>query len=685
MNRRPTGGRRSARDAGETLIELVLVIALLTGSGSVFVSGLFGAVLSARMHDNKTRTHAVASNVAEQVNAAPFVPCAGPADYAAGLPAGVGVAVENWNGVNGWGSVTAHVPGGVVTTSPDDPIPLDSATGFPDTGQPYQVRVAAPDGSNPEIMTVTEVTSAPALKVIRHNPVSHAAPRDPVVTVCSRLQRVTVTAVRDDNGDARVGGQDELAVVSKRGPVAALRMTAAITPGTLNGTVPVLSWTADFTGVEGQDGTLAPTSTVTIQAFHSGDCTGAALAPVTVNIDPDQVHYANPDIDTRDLAAAGAYSYRATYMGDQVNPAIVEQACASPVDLGKATGSILAQPASAEVGQALVDRVSVINPLGGGTLTFALYDDATCTAAPVLSSTVPVPSGIETYVDSTSPVPTHTGTYHWISSFDGDGNNNPIAANACGSTGQDVTVTRATTGALAGMALTAGSVSTDAVQGQELQARAQLSGLKSPTGMGPGTATYTLWDNSSCTGTPVYGPAASSPVTADGDWSSPTPGPTPGPGVYHWQITYDGDDNNIPIAATACTDPGLQVTVRLPVTLDATAAPGGAPSLAAGVDLSATATITGTTSAPSGNVRFRLYEPADTACTGTLVYDSGAVAATAGSPSTAASGAAPHLDGTSPTGTGSYRWTIDYLGDSTYAPASIFCGSTAGTTQQVDP
>jgi hypothetical protein len=80
-----------------------------------------------------------------------------------------------------------------------------------------------------------------------------------------------------------------------------------------------------------------------------------------------------------------------------------------------------------------------------GTITFRVYgpSDSNCTAAPVATSTASV-HGNGGY-SSASFTPTQAGTYRWIASYGGDGNNN-AAAGACGDAGESTVVTAPTLG-----------------------------------------------------------------------------------------------------------------------------------------------------------------------------------------------------------------------------------------------
>jgi len=75
-----------------------------------------------------------------------------------------------------------------------------------------------------------------------------------------------------------------------------------------------------------------------------------------------------------------------------------------------------------------------------GTITFNLYapGDTGCTQPPVFTSTVTIHKNAS--YSSGLFKPTKTGTYRYTAAYSGDPNNNP-ASEACGATGEQVTVT----------------------------------------------------------------------------------------------------------------------------------------------------------------------------------------------------------------------------------------------------
>jgi hypothetical protein len=98
--------------------------------------------------------------------------------------------------------------------------------------------------------------------------------------------------------------------------------------------------------------------------------------------------------------------------------------------------------AGVSVGGAIHDTASLSggsNPTG--SITFRLYDNATCSGTPVYTSPGVAVNGNGDYAspDFTS---TAAGSYHWVASYSGDGNNQAVS-NACGDASETVTVSPA--------------------------------------------------------------------------------------------------------------------------------------------------------------------------------------------------------------------------------------------------
>jgi hypothetical protein len=121
----------------------------------------------------------------------------------------------------------------------------------------------------------------------------------------------------------------------------------------------------------------------------------------------------------------------ASYPGDGNNNSAASLCNAEPVTVGKASPTIGTTPsAGGSTGTTLNDTATVS---GGstptGNVTFSLYDNPTCSGTAVFTQTVALSSGSAT----TGPgfTTTTAGTYEWMATYNGDGNNNSVTSR-CG-------------------------------------------------------------------------------------------------------------------------------------------------------------------------------------------------------------------------------------------------------------
>jgi hypothetical protein len=396
-----------------------------------------------------------------------------------------------------------------------------------------------------------------------------------------------------------------------------------------------------------------PTGTITFNLYGPGDapCSAAAVFTATVPVAGNGTYGSGNYPPT----APGTYRWIASYSGD-ANNAPIAGACGDANESSVVTAATPAiattATATAAVGTAISDAATLsggFNPTG--TITFNLYGpgDATCSAAAVFTSTVPV-AGNGNY-PSASFTPTATGTYRWIASYSGDANNSP-AAGACGDANESTTVTPAspilTTIASPGVVL-GGSVSDSAT----------LAGGFNPTG----SITFNLYgpNDATCSTVPVF--TSSAPVAGNGSYGS---GPfTPLlPGTYRWVASYSGDANNN-AAANACNDPNESVVVSSPALASPTLTTTASPGVAIGNPISDSGTLAGG-NAPTGTITFTAFGPNDAVCSGTPAFTATVPVA----------GNGPYNSGPfTPTLAGTYRFVAAYSGDANNNPASSPCNA----------
>ena len=391
---------------------------------------------------------------------------------------------------------------------------------------------------------------------------------------------------------------------------------------------------------------------VTFRLYGPGDatCSGMAAFTSTVGIGADGTVTSGAYTPT----APGTYRWVASYGGDANNEA-AGGACndnGESVTISQRAPGLSGQASSSvAVGGALTDWATLsgeLNPVGG-SVTFRLYGpgDTTCSAAPLLSSSVAIaPGGTAT---SPAHVATAPGTYRWTASYGGDANHAAIAG-ACNDADQSVAVSKATP-----------SIVTDASDavavGGQVTDSATLVGEYGPVS---GNVTFRLYgpQDPACSATPVFTSIVS--IHAGGTATSQAHAPQ-GPGTYRWIASYAGDSHN-EAAAGACGDPEESVTVGRATPVMTTNA---SPPVAVGGSIHDRAALAGEVGPTAGTITFRLYGPGDAACSGAPVFES---AVAIGADGTATSAPA------TPPAAGTYRWVASYGGDANNAPASGTCG-----------
>jgi len=206
-------------------------------------------------------------------------------------------------------------------------------------------------------------------------------------------------------------------------------------------------------------------------------------------------------------------------------------------------------PFTSTVGDPISAAAKVTSPPGlaapTGTVTFYLYSDATCQAAPAFTSpAAPLSRGRATSAPYT---PTTPGAYHWIADYSGDANHVETLS-ACNAPNSTTVVGRPAV-------FISFSNDLNSRLGQPISAAATLlvaSNQPAPTG----TVTFRLfrYADRTCAGPALFdsGPRPLSGGRQPFAFSGPfTPAAA---GTYRWTVRYSGDDNFEP-SSTACGGP----------------------------------------------------------------------------------------------------------------------------------
>jgi hypothetical protein len=360
----------------------------------------------------------------------------------------------------------------------------------------------------------------------------------------------------DDNAVSTACG-DEPVTVNKATPLIGTLVFDVNSSGVPNGL-----WSgAEVAGANASDGAsvtgvnVLQTGTMSFSFFQNGSCQGS---PELFSADQSLSHAMSGAWGYIADLAAGSYSFQATYSGD-ANYVSVTSAC-EPFNVAKDSpliSSALASEDPAVLGETLQDSATLSGTSdldGTGSITFTLFgpNDATCVGSPVETETVSDITNAGTYYTTTGYTAITAGTYNWVASFSGDGNDNAVST-PCGDEQTVVNQSAPTLSSTPNVTTINLGPTTPTV----LTDTASLSDGFNPTG----TITFTLYDSSNLkiVDTETIG------VSGAGTYKTPTgytltTGLDPVvPGLYQWETTYSGDANNASVSDNS--DPGEQVTV----------------------------------------------------------------------------------------------------------------------------
>jgi hypothetical protein len=234
-----------------------------------------------------------------------------------------------------------------------------------------------------------------------------------------------------------------------------------------------------------------------------------------------------PDSDTVTFNQAGTYYWQAAYSGDGINqPA--KSVCTSEVLLVIASPTIttlLSQSVGA-IGDTVHDSATLSGATGnaGGTVTYTVYTDNTCTTSFADGGTVTVTNGV--VPDSNGVQFNQAGTFYWQAVYSGDANNNGASSDC---TSEQLVIAKNAP---------IGSTAQNLIPNDS----ATLTGA---TNNATGTFTFSLFSPSdaTCSGSPAF----SQVVTVNGNGTYSTTNTSflaTDQGTWRWLVTYSGDSNN---------------------------------------------------------------------------------------------------------------------------------------------
>ncbi|HEY3550358.1 MAG TPA: hypothetical protein VGK69_04835 [Gaiellaceae bacterium] len=316
--------------------------------------------------------------------------------------------------------------------------------------------------------------------------------------------------------------------------------------------------TSDTATVSGGDD---PTGTIQFSITDPNGHKTAVGGPVTVTGDGD---YDAPS--SVPLTVVGTYTWTATYSGDSLNSGAVDNGANESVTSIKASPSIATHASVTGNGVVGTDSTSDTATISGGddptgTIQFSITDPN--------GHTTDVGSPVQFNGDGTYDAPSSVslalvGTYTWTASYSGDSLNSGAVDNG----GNESVDSIPDSPSINTTPLpSSGSV------GDVLQDSAKLSGGFDPTG----TITFDLYDNSTCSGTPLDEETVS--VSGNGTYTTSTGFTSTKAITYYWVANYGGDTDNNKAAAGCADEPVLikPATIRIVKTADAPQVNAGEP------------------------------------------------------------------------------------------------------------
>ncbi len=291
----------------------------------------------------------------------------------------------------------------------------------------------------------------------------------------------------------------------------------------------------------------------------------------------------------------------------------------------------------------------------GGTVNYRVFSGTVCSGTPIFIQAVSVTNGV--VLNSRAVQFNATGSFEWQAVYSGDANNSPSPPSSCGSELLTVKVTTTTvTTTLSSASIVPGGVVSDS---------ATLAGFFGGFSTG-GTATYTVFPGSVCTGTPVFTQIVNVnsvsgliPNSRNVQFNATN--------TYQWQVSYSGDANN-GVSTSLCGSESLSVGKATPSITTALSA----NSILVGNSVADTATITGGTT-PTGTVTFSVFS--GSLCSGTVLTTK-TVPLSSGS-------AGPFS--VIFNGTGTFNWQAVYSGDASNNIATSPCGTETLTVGKASP
>jgi hypothetical protein len=449
-----------------------------------------------------------------------------------------------------------------------------------------------------------------------------------------------------------------------------------------NATVPVGTSVYDTASLS--NATPDAGGTVTYRVFTDNTCeTEIASFANTKTVTNGTV----PQSDALVLNTAQTYYFQATYSGDTStggkNRGPVSSGCLTEVVTAEqftptittsiklaSDNTALGNPANGTIPTTVYDTATLTNasPTAGGTVTYRLYTNSTCTTISTAPTLGAVPADGYTVTVTIGVVPQSAnvtfnaaGTWYFQASYSGDAFN-VATTSAC--TSEQIIIAPNTPSIATSIKLASdGSSLGNPANGTIPTTVYDTATLTNATANAGGTVTYRLYTNSACT-TISTAPTLGA-VPANGYTVTVTNGVVPqsanvtfnAAGTWYFQATYSGDANNTGPVSSACTSETIVVAPNTPALATTPA-----------VQINDSATLTGLTSDAGGTLTFYLFAPTNPTCD-----FAGAIAFTDARPVTATAGSFSASTAYQAATSGTWRWVVKYTGDGNNTAVNSGC------------
>jgi hypothetical protein len=420
-------------------------------------------------------------------------------------------------------------------------------------------------------------------------------------------------------------------------------------------TVPIGSSVTDTATITGNvtGGAVAGT----VEFFVCGpagsppDCsTGGTQVGGAVTVTPGDTLVGTATSDPFTPTQVGTYCFRAEYFpapgslyseGEHTDTTLE---CFTVIARPSITTQLSTSTAS--IGQPVHDSATLTGatPDAGGTVTYTVYSDSTCSTQVADAGTKTVTNG--SVPDSNSVTFNATGTFYWQAVYSGDSNNLGSTSDC---TSETLVIRMNPTTITTQLSESPGSI------GDSVHDSATLHGATSDAG---GTVTYTVYSDDTCS--TQFADAGTVTVT-DGSVPDSNPVTFNAAATYYWQAVYSGDSNNLG-STSDCTSETLVIGMN-PTTITTQLSESTGT---VGDSVHDSATLHGATSDASGTVTYSVYS--DNTCS-TLFADGGTVTVTDGS--------VPDSSAVTFNAAATYYWQAAYSGDDNNAASTSDCTSEA--------